>query len=334
MRRLTLLIVLAHFATPSAVSGQAVVAEVQQSGGVSTDESSGSSTQLRVFGEPVRNLRFKVEGSLGQQWGEESDLLGTAYPYHGKAELIEAYAEYFFPERSFVRSVRGGRYRTPFGIYSSSEHGYIGFMRPPLIRYGEYWGLSTGYMEQGADVVVGTPHISAELSVGRPADVGEAIRRPGVDTVVRVEGSTDSMIVGYSFIDTTPFEPAEWAFGRARFNGIDARWMKGGVQLRGEYLRGQSLDDTTTDGGYLDMIAHRPAMGPLTLLARAEWLDYDVPGFRKFDLHTKRFQTGVRVRLWQGLSAAMGISHQRGQVTQYRPTALDVSFSYAVRTHP
>jgi hypothetical protein len=209
-------------------------------------------------------------------------------------------------------------------------------MRPPLIRYGEYWALSSGYMEHGADVVVGTPHLSAEVSVGRPADVGEAIRRPGVDTVFRAEGSSDSFIVGYSFINTMPYEPSEWAFAPARFNGVDVRWMQGGVELRGEYLRGQSAESTFTDGAYVDVIAHRPAMGPVTILGRAEWLDYDVlPETPEWELHTKRFQAGLRVRVWQGLSVSAGLSHQRDMVTQYRPTALDVGFSYSVRTpHP
>ena len=41
--------------------------------------------------------------------------------------MIEAYGERIFtPGRGLV-ATRVGRYRTPFGIYSGSDHGYIGF---------------------------------------------------------------------------------------------------------------------------------------------------------------------------------------------------------------
>jgi hypothetical protein len=331
MSRLLLATAIGIWLVPEIARGQAAVVEVQQNAGTTSESNSVASTQLRVFGEPVAGLRFKVEGSFGKQFGEGSDFLGTAYPYGGRADLIEAYAEYLFTDRFLIRSVRGGRYRTPFGISSGGEHGYVGFTRPPLIRYGEYWALSSGYMEHGVDVVVGRPHLSAELSVGRPGDVGDAIRRPGVDTVVRVEGSTESLVVGVSFIDTTPYLPITWAHGRARYGGVDARWMKSGVALRGEWLAGRPFNGVSTVGGYVDAIVHRPVMGPVTLVARAERLDYDTP-MSAFLLKTNRVQVGARVRLWQGLSVTAGLSHQRGQQTQHKPTVLDLSLSYAVRT--
>jgi hypothetical protein len=123
--------------------------------------------------------------------------------------------------------------------------------------------------------------------------------------------------------------------GRARFGGIDVRWMREGVELRGEYLLGKSLDYARTDGAYVDVIAHKPWMGPMTVLGRAEWIDYDtIPHVAEWELHTRRFQAGARVRVWQGLSVAAGVSHQAGQITQYRPTALDFSLTYAVRAIP
>jgi len=323
-----LVIWLALAATSSAADAQTTIVEAQQSAGASSESVAGAATQLRVFGEPMPGLRFLVEGAFAATSGEESDVFGTAYPYEGR-HLIEAYGEYLSPAGAMLRSVRGGRYRTPFGIFAGSEHAYVGFLRPPLIRYGEYFALSNGYLEHGVDVVVGAPRLWAELSVGRPGDVGEAIRRPGVDSVVRVEGSVRSLIVGASFIDTTPYLPERFARGRARFGGLDARWMNHGVELRGEWLGGRPFDGTSTTGGYLDVLVHRPGMGPVTALARAERLDYStVP---QFALHTQRYQAGVRVRLWQGLAISLGASHQSGQLTQHRRTALDAGLSYSVR---
>ena len=189
-----------------------------------------------------------------------------------------------------MRSVQGGRYRTPFGIYAASDHAYIGFLRPPLIRYGEYYALSSGYLEHGVDVVVGAPRLSVEISVGMPGDVGEAIRRPGVDTVVRAEGTAGSLIVGVSFIDTTPYHAG--ADGRTVARA-SAAWTRDGwaaaCRMRGEWLGGRPFDGTTTTGGYVDVIVHRPVMGPVTALLRAERLAYDAPD------PTRSTRTGIRL---------------------------------------
>ncbi len=314
----------------AAVYGQTVAAEVSQSVGVSTEDIAGAGTQVRMLGEAASGLRLQVEGAWGaRSTDSESDVFGTAYPYEGGFQVIEAYGEYFFSSQKWVRSVKGGRYRTPFGISAASDHAYIGFLRPPLIRYGDYYALSSGYLEHGVDVVVGKPRLSVELSVGTPGDVGDAIRRSGIDTVVRAEGTAGSLIVGVSFIDTTPYLPIQYATGRARFGGVDARWMGGGVQLRGEWLGGQPFDGTTTTGGYADLIVHRPVMGPVTALLRAERLAYAAP--EPHALYSHRYTAGARIRLWKGLATSVGISHQGGQLTQSRRTAIDVGVTYAAR---
>ena len=112
--------------------GQTVAAEVSQSVGVSTEDIAGAGTQARVLGETASGLRLQLEGAWGARSTEsESDVFGTAYPYEGGFQVIEAYGEYLFAPRQWVRSVKGGRYRTPFGIYAASDHAYIGFLRPP-----------------------------------------------------------------------------------------------------------------------------------------------------------------------------------------------------------
>jgi hypothetical protein len=309
-------------------SAQTTAIEVQQSVGVSTESITAAATQLRLLGEPVPRLRFELEGSLGTRSGGQSDVFGTAYPYSGH-QLIEAYAEYVSPDR-VLRSVRGGRYRTPFGISAAEEHAYLGFLRPPLVRYGDYYALSNGYLEHGVDVVVGGRALTVELSLGRPADVGEASRQPGLSTVTRVEAAFPNLIVGGSFINTTPYLPASFARGAARFGGLDVRWMRNGVQLRGEWLGGRPFTGTTTTGGYADVLLHRPWMGPVTALARVERLNYVARA--PFALETTRYQTAARIRVWRALSVSAGAVHQMGQLTQTQRTALDLGLSYTIRT--
>lgn len=300
---------------------QSVAVEGTHSAGATSEDVGAVGTQLRVFGEVLRGLRFQVEGTWGWRSEDEGDFFGTAYPYGGKVDLMEAYAEYLSGSR-WLRAVKGGRYRTPFGISSSGDHAYIGFMRAPLIRYGEYFALSNTYLEHGAEVVVGVPRVSVEASVGVPADVGEAIRRDGVSSVVRAQAVAGAWILGGSYIDTTPYLPERFARGRTRFGGVDVRWMAGGVLVRGEWIGGQPFEGTRTTGGYADLIVHRPAMGPVTLFGRAERLAYEADPPR--DLYTHRYTAGARIRLWRTIAASVGVVHQAGERTQRDRTALDV----------
>jgi hypothetical protein len=329
MTRAALLAALALAAAALPAGGQTLAVEAQQSIGTSSESITAGATQLRLLGDLGRGLRVDVEGAWGARSGGGSDVFGTAYPYEGQVQIIEAFAEVVRPEARGVRAVKGGRYRTPFGIWSAGDHAYFGFLRPPLIRYGGYYGLSSGYLEHGLSVTLGVPAASVEASVGTPADVGTARRRGGVDAVVRAEVARGPVVVGVSYLDTTPDMPARFAHGRARFGGLDLRWMHAGVLLRGEWITGQPYDGTATRGGYADLVVHRPALGPVTLLARAERLAYDARA--PFALYTHRYAAAARLRVWNGVSVAAGVTHQAGQVTQRRATAVDLGVSYAVR---
>jgi hypothetical protein len=94
--------------------------------------------------------------------------VGAAYPYGGHVNLMEAYAERYFRPHGALLGVRAGRFRTPFGIFSRSDYSYNGFVRPPLIRYDGYWAVSNNWLENGAALTVGVPHLFVEGSLGRP----------------------------------------------------------------------------------------------------------------------------------------------------------------------
>ncbi len=308
---------------------QTVAVEAQQTLGTSSEEISGGATQLRVLAEPWRGLRVDVEAAWGTRSRDGSDVFGTAYPYGDGVEIIDAYVEFVRPEARGLRAVKAGRYRAPFGIWSAGDHAYFGFLRPPLIRYGGYYALSNGYLEHGLSLTVGVPRASIEGSVGAPADVGVARRRAGTDAVLRAETSVGGLVVGASYLDTTPDMPPRFAHGRARFGGADLRWMRAGVLVRGEWIGGRPFDGVATRGGYLDLVVHRPELGPVTLLGRAERLDYEAPAPRAFV--TQRYSTAARVRVWRGLAVSAGLTHQAGRLTQRRATALDLGLTFAVR---
>jgi hypothetical protein len=244
-------------------------------------------------------------------------------------QAIEAYAEWFADSTRAVAIVRAGRYRTPFGISAAGDHAYNGFLRAPLLRYDGYYALSNSFLEHGIDILAGIPRLTVEASFGRPADVGAAVRRPGLDRVIRVQGAIGSAIVGVSHIHTTPYQSPRWAFGDAVFTGVDVRWMAGGVQLRGEWIGGRPFDGTTTTGWYVDGIFHRRGMGPVTAVARVEALDYDTTPDHA--LHSKRQTAGARIRVADGLSAQVNLLHHTGLLYQPRRMSVDVGMTYSVR---
>ncbi|MEZ5288170.1 MAG: hypothetical protein R2712_25905 [Vicinamibacterales bacterium] len=314
--------------TCAAARAQTAAVEVTQSAGGSTESIVFAGAQVRALGELAKGVRLVAEASWGRRTRTPSDVFGTAYPYGGRIDVIEAYAEWV-GGRGGLRAIRAGRYRTPFGLSSASDHAYLGFLRPPLVRYGEYYALSAGYLEHGVDVLAGASRVSLELSASRPADVGDAIRRSGTTTAARVEATFGPAIVGASRVDTTPYLPESFARGRARYTGVDLRAMVRGVQVRGEWLDGQPFDGPTTAGGYLDLIVHTRRMNRVTALARIETLDYDTAS--RFALRTQRATAAARVRLWQGLALSAGVAGQQGQRTQRRSTAFDVGITWTLR---
>ena len=142
-------------------SGQTGAVEVVQSAGVSSESIGGVGVQVRGLFQPADRFRLYLEAAWGDRSGSGSDVFGTAYPYGGKVDAVETYGEVTVQARG-LRFLKAGRYRTPFGLANASDHAYMGFLRPPLIRYGGYFALSSGYLEEGADVVVGAPHLSAQ----------------------------------------------------------------------------------------------------------------------------------------------------------------------------
>jgi hypothetical protein len=220
-----------------------------------------------------------------------------------------AYAEWLADPGVLV-GARVGRYRVPFGIYNASDHAYIGFLRALLIRYDGYYALSNNFLEHGVELIAGVPRLTVETSLGTPADVGAAVR---LDSVVRVQSAIGPAIVGVSHIRTLPYQSPKFARGTTTFTGVDVRWMRGGVQLRGEWIGGRPFDGTTTTGWYADAIVHRRAMGRVTAVARIERLDYDTAP--QFALHSKRQTAGAHIRLLDGLAAQVNLLHHTGCFT-------------------
>jgi hypothetical protein len=317
-------------AAPAARS-QTIETEAAMSAGASTDDVSAGAVQLRAFGDAAGGVRYFGELAWARSSSDDNDAFSTAYPYGNRVQVVEAYAERIFKPGEGLVAVRGGRFRTPFGIYSSSDQGYTGFLRPPMVRYESYASLSNDFLEHGADVMVGIPQLTLETALGSPADIGTIVRGSGLDTTIRVQGAAGPFIGGVSYLRHHSFEaPADPNF-RATATGVDFRYMQSGVQIRGEWISGQPVDDATNNGWYVDGLVHMVGMGPVTAVARIERLNVDDDG----DVEISTRQTfGVRVRLFNQLSLNVNVVHRGGaQAEEYKAGALDVGFTWSVRPH-
>jgi hypothetical protein len=334
-----LVVVFANMMSVAPAQGQSLASELDLTVGYSSDDSvKAVATQLRAFGDVKAGIRFNIEGTWAQRSDDDTDAFGAAYPYSGRVQVSEAYAERTFQRGSALAGIRLGRYRTPFGIYSRSDHAYSGFLRAPLIRYDEYWALTNNFLEHGADVIVGTPRLSVEASIGVPGDIGISRRRSGLDSVVRAQGYYRAFIVGVSYINSEPYGPVSYARGRLEFTGVDARWTLDGVQLRGEWIAGQPWTGPKTSGGYLDAIVHRPFMGPVTAVFRSEQLNYaskfpfswhGEDGYT--DWQGRRQTMGGRVRMPGGFTAQVNVILQTDELAEYAGAGLDVGLTYSIR---
>jgi hypothetical protein len=110
--------------------------EVDTTLGHSTQGISTLASQVRTFGQTGSGWRYYVEGAGALRSGPQGDAFAAAYAYDRHFDAVEAYLERNGRVGDMIVGVRAGRYRTPFGISGRSDHGYAGFLRPPLVRYG------------------------------------------------------------------------------------------------------------------------------------------------------------------------------------------------------
>jgi hypothetical protein len=325
-------------------SAQSLTTELDATSGYSTDDHTGvASAQVRTFGEIKPQIQFFIEGTWARRSADSTDAFNAAYPYNGRVLFSEAYAERRFQHGSLSGSVRGGQYRTPFGIYSRADHGYLGFLRAPLMRSEYNWAINNTMMERGVDFMFGTPRFSAEVSISTPGDITEDLkRRPGLSSVVRLQTYFKTLIVGASHINTPSYAPTEIAEpGRMDFTGVDLRWTYAGFQVRGEWLTGKQWNDgTKTWGGYLDAIVHRPSMGPVTAVFRTEQLEFEYPfspntttPSQNVNWRGLRQTAGARIRIPGGMTAQFNVLRHSKNVAYEGQTAFDIALTYSFRAN-
>jgi hypothetical protein len=312
-------------AVGAAAAAPLATTEIETTVGYSSQGISAVAAQMRAFGETRSGLRFFAEMAGAARGGRESDAFATAYSYDTPLEATEAYVEQPLRTGQWLSGIRVGRYRTPFGIYGRGDQAYSGFLRPPLVRYGYEGGISNYWREQGVDLFAGKPQLQIEISLGSPQDPLHS-RGSGLDGVVRLQGYRGPLIVGASYMRTRP-EPSEPDIhGRAWYAGLDARWLRNGVQLRGEWISGSNFAHAHTRGWYVEALAHRPRLGPVDPVLRYE--EYRFTGSEDRDVE-RRWIVGARVCVTRSLTATINFLHQSG--LPGGDPAVDVGLTHTLR---
>jgi hypothetical protein len=108
--------------------------------------------------------------------------------------------------------------------------------------------------------------------------------------------------------------------------------MLAGIQARGDWLSGHPIDGTGTKGWYADAILHRPGMGPMTAVFRAERLDW-TGLIRSDDAQGRRQTAGARIRLTSAVAVHVNVIRQGGYLAKEHRSSLDLAATYAIRLH-
>ena len=240
--------------------------------------------------------------------------------------------ERYFRPRGALLGVRAGRFRMPFGIYTRSDYGYSGFLRPPLIRYDGYFGISNNWLEDGAMFTAGVPQLFVEASVSRPHDVGFAVTarrartRPSACRAI-ADSSSSAPVTRAAIRICRRDSPS--AGRRSPASTCDGRTPPG-IQARGEFLKGHSYEGVSTIGGYTSTassIARAWDRLPRSYAASGS----TTPRRRRAPAQAKRLTLGTRVRLPGPVTLQLNYLRQHGDLPHIKTHSIDFSATYSLR---
>lgn len=218
----------------------------------------GSRTELYS-----NSLRLRT--SLGAS--QRAEIFGILK--YGTFLAQEAVVEQEFPNNSRLQL---GVIRLPFGIYDYRETYASGLIDYPLPRV-DYGLNSVDWGVPGIRLVTGGQKLQLEAATfeGRGAGVWSNTNNVG-GAAGRVQTYVGDLILGVShwdgFFDTNFRRNMR---RRVHVSGLDIRFTKPHLLLRGEYLFG-NMGSGDMHGWYLDAYYHLPKYDRWTLTARVEAL--------------------------------------------------------------
>ena len=312
-------------------SAQSVTAEVDVSGGVSTENVRAGAAQARLFGASASDWRFFVEATFGGVDGQQTDAFSAAYPYDRRLRPMEMYVEKMFRPRKRAR----GRSR-PDATARRSASPRAAITATPASPARRSSATATASRSRTRprrrrSVLVGTPRLYGETSFGVPQDEGSPAAQTGVDVTVRVQGYYKSFIVGASRIAHRPRQVARQLCGRGEWSSTasTAAGCRAACSCAGNGSSGSRSTRVATRRRLSRRDRPPPRHGPgdrrradrAARLRRA----------RRPSFYLQRFTAGARVRLPSSCSGQVNVIHQPSGLAAGRTTALDVGLTCTIR---
>lgn len=158
----------------------------------------------------------------------------------------------------------------PFGLSNLSETYASGLIDYPIAR-GDYETMGVSWGVPGVRFNGGTPNLRLEAAAFGGQASGIWGNRENISGAsLRLQTYAKDFILGVSRWDgTTSSQFGHPTRGGTHLTGIDLRYTRPHLLIRGEYLFGQ-LSDEYQQGAYLDVYYHLPKFHQWTLVARAE----------------------------------------------------------------
>lgn len=200
---------------------------------------------------------------------ELSPALGFHLDYDRQAaveeELTEAYGEW----RDSRQRIRLGRFLVPFGIYNRSELYYVGLVNPPILKGYLGSGYRVGRSEKGLGYFRSEGRWQLEAALFADRGGWRAVVPSRGEGSVRLQYYSGPIILGLSALREYGRAPLPGADGKARFVGLDFRFSRPSLILRGELVSG-SAPGGSPRGFYMDVLYHPAALRDFTLVGRVE----------------------------------------------------------------
>ena len=267
------------------------------------------------FAEPRAGPASGCRGRMGRSHPTRVRCLRHGVSLRGRVDIIDAYGEFVRPEARGLRAVKAGRIapRSASSPQRSRLFRVPAAAAHPLRRVTT--GLSNGYLEHGLSLSWACPGLDrGERRRARRCRRGAPTRRNRCGAARRDQRSAldrRRQLPGHDARHAAAVRP-----GRARFGGIDLRWMRAGVQLRGEWIFGQPFDASPPAAATLDLVVHRRASGrsPCSAVSNGSTTRRRRPERSSRSATPRRARAGVA-----GLAVSAGLTHQAGRPRSAAP---------------
>jgi|GEM_PF-1472229 len=243
------------------------------------------SSHAQPSGQPAIELDFDFQARLAAVGNSSSSLhsstvqLTDAFNSSWKVNLYGADRRgVFLAQQASVEKqwgnqrLQGGIIRLPFGIYDLQETYATGLIDYPMAR-SDYRLNSVTWGVPGIAWSGGSPNLQVEAAGfnGRSAGVWSNPNIVGGEAL-RVQTYSKGLILGASHWDGyMQFGPDTSPHRGVSVSGLDVRYTRPHLLLRGEYLAGR-LSGLQMHGWYLDAYYHLPKYAKFTLVGRLEEL--------------------------------------------------------------